>query len=203
MFLRAILYIVKQVSPRKAVSSSSPPCVMCSRADRESEMKESRCADRESEFKVLWEVIFRKGPAHPRWSFFTFFLLLSNIVSNTQLLTTVLPSPKAELHHSPSLSSTSSFLLFGSTWTKKQRVNPMFLQQLLIMHDPIICLKGTFELMIDMATGTLSLRMLPARFRRWCQAHFQGKSFLCQSHPGTGIVMNVWSGDLCSLVDRL
>ena len=63
--------------------------------------------------------------------------------------------------------------------------------------------EGTFELMIEMAIGTLSLRMLPARFRWWCQPHFQGKSFLCQSHPGTGIVVDVWSDDLCSFVDRL
>ena len=173
---------------------------------REFDMKESRFADLliENLKSRFWEKLSSETVL---LICDDLFLLLSNIVtksmSNTQLLTTVLPSPKAELHHSPSLSSPSSFLLFGSTWTKKQRVNPMFLQQLLIMHDPIICSKGTFDLMIDMAIGLLSLRMVPARFRWWCQVHFQGKSFLCQSHPGTGIVINVWSDDLCSLVHRL
>ena len=75
----------------------------------------------------------------------------------------------------------------------------MSLQQLLIMHDPIICLKGTFELMIDMAIGLLSLRMLPARFRWWCHVHFQGKSFLCQSRPGTGIVIKMCGLMICVL----
>ena len=94
---------------------------------REFDMKESRFADLliENLKSRFWEKLSSETVL---LICDDLFLLLSNIVtksmSNTQLLTTVLPSPKAELHHSPSLSSPSSFLLLGSTWTRKKLSQP-------------------------------------------------------------------------------
>ena len=163
-----------------------------------------RFVDRESEIKVLREVIFRNGPVHLRWSFLTFFSFLSNIVTKSvyEQYSVTHYSLAVSQGRAPPFSIFVVTIVVPTPW-KYLIKNTESTQQFLIIHDPIICLKGTFELMIDIAIDTLSLRMLPARFRWWCQIHFQGKSFLCQSRPGTSIVINVWSGDLYSLVDRL
>ena len=82
-------------------------------------------------------------------------------------LTTVLPSPRAELHHSSSSPSPSLSLLLGRTWNFLVFLIP----KILVVWSPL------------QLVGMKKLLNWPARAQFWCQAHFQGKGFCCLPPP--------------------